>query len=99
MVLWPGTLADHAGFLKVFETYCRSDPSALLMTYSGHGWEEEEARQLAAVLEFAAQKCKMLDQNARPIVINLEGNHFGETGQRLIKSSVRFGKIFAGVRF
>ena len=88
----------HAGFVKIFEVYQRCDPGGVLNAYAGHGWEEEEARQLAAALEYAAQKCK-LQQTSRPIVVNLEGNAFGKVGERLIENAVRFGKIFAGVRF
>ena len=88
----------HAGFIRIFEVYQKCDPSALLGSYAGHAWEEEQGRQLAAALEFAAQKCKLLP-TARPIVVNAEGNHFGETGRRLIQQAVKFAKLFAGVRF
>ena len=69
-----------------------------IATYAGNSWEEAEARQLATMLEFAAQKCK-LQATSRPVMVNLEGNCFGEVGHRLIKGAVRFGKIFANVRF
>ena len=88
------------GFIKVFEVYQKCNPSATLATYSGHGWEEDQARNIAAALEFAAQKCKLSAQpGTRPLVVALEGNEFGDVGRRLIKQSVQFGKIFAGVRF
>ena len=48
-------------------------------------------------LEYAAQKCKLLP-TVRPFVLNAEGNHFGETGERLIKLAIKFSKVFAGVR-
>ena len=87
----------HAGFVRLFETYQRCEPSGII-SFAGNGWEEEQARQLAAALEFAAQKCKMLP-TSRPLALILDGNHFGETGQRLIKQALKFSKIFAGVRF
>jgi hypothetical protein len=87
----------HVAFVKIFEVYQRCDPSATLATYCGHQWGEEEARSLAAVLEYAAQKCKV-QQTSGPIIVNMEGNHFGDMGERLIKAAVKFGKIFAGVR-
>lgn len=88
----------HAAFVKIFEIYQRCDPSAQLATYCGHQWGEEEARSVAAALEYAAQKCKV-QQTSGPIIVNLEGNHFGDMGERLIKAAVKFGKIFMGVRF
>ena len=84
---------------QVFERYDKLNPNSVHSAYAGHGWEEGEARQLAAALEYAAQKAK-LPPTARPIVLNLEGNHFGETGRRLIRRAVQFGRVFApDVRF
>ena len=86
-----------AGFTKIFEVYQRCDPSGMHSTWAGHQWEEEEARQVAAALEYAAQKCKP-QSTSGPFLVNLEGNHFGDIGHRLIKGAVKFGKTFAGVR-
>jgi hypothetical protein len=86
-----------SGFIKIFEVYGRCDPSGMLGTHAGQAWGEEEARSLAAALQFAAQKCR-LQQTSRAVVVNLEGNHFGELGRRLIHQAVQFGKVFAGVR-
>ena len=65
--------------------------------YAGQGWEEAEARQIAVALTYAAEKCK-LHKSAGPLLVRLEGNHFGDMGERLIKAAVKFGKIFAAVR-
>ena len=56
-----------------------------------------ESLQVAAALEYAAQKCKP-QSTSGPFLVNLEGNHFGDIGHRLIKGAVKFGKTFAGVR-
>lgn len=85
-------------FVRLFEQYHAFEPSGLHTVYAGHGWEEEEARSLAAALEYAAQRCKLLP-TGRPLLLSLEGNHFGEVGKRLIRQAVQFGKIFADVRF
>ena len=88
-----------AGFIKIFEVYQRLDPvHGVLSTYSGHRWEEEQARQLAACLEFAAQKCK-LQATSGPVAIDCQGNAFNDHSRRLVKQAIQFGKIFAGVKF
>ena len=84
--------------MRIWEHYHKFDSSCLHTAYVGHGWEEAEARTLAAALEYAAQRCKLLP-TARPLVLNLEGNHFGEMGRRLVKQAVQFGKVFADARF
>ena len=88
----------RAGFVRIFETFPKCEPSCVLHAYSGHSWEEDEARSIAAALEYASQKCK-LHPASRPFTVSCEGNHFGETGVRLIQQAVKFTKIISGVRF
>ena len=85
------------GFIKAFESYQKCEPSAMLNAYAGHQWEEEQGRQLAAALEYASQKCK-LHPASRAVMLNIEGNHFDETVQRLIKQAIKFAKVFSGAR-
>lgn len=85
----------HSGFVRIFEAYSKCDPSAMHNAFAGHGWDEEGARSVAAALEYAGQKCK-LHPALRPIRLNLEGNHFGEKGQRLIIQATKFAKVFGG---
>ena len=79
----------------------RCDPSAAATgfgAYSGMRWEEGEARQIAAALTYAAEKCK-LHKSAGPLMVRLDGNFFGEVGERLISRAVQFSKTFAGAKF
>ena len=87
----------QSGFVRAFETYQKCDPSAMLNAYAGHGWEEEQGRHLAAALEYASQKCK-LHPASRAVMLNIEGNRFDDTVQRLITKGIEFSKIFSGAR-
>lgn len=86
----------EAGFVSLFENYRRADPMGALTAFSNMQWGAAEAKTLATTFAYAAEKCKL--RKAGTVRLRLEGNDFGEKGEKAIRNAVQFSKVFADVK-
>ena len=84
------------GFVQVFELYRDYDPDGFFAAYAAQGWSEEEAKQVASALGYAAKVCK---GTKSAVSLRLEGNNFGKAGQAAIANAIKASKCFSEVQF
>ena len=61
------------------------------------GWGEPEAKQVAAALAYASKHCVWAQAaRGKKVSLRLEGNAFGQAGQKAIELAVRGSKGFDG---
>ena len=78
------------GFVSIFDEYRDFDPEGFFAAWAAMGWGECEAKQIAAVLTYAAKVCKAKSA----VSLRLEGNQFGKAGQQVIEHAIKGSKSF-----
>jgi len=87
------------GFVRVFDAYRRFDPQGFFAAFAGQGWGEAEAKQVAAALAYAAERCPKGRTAQGGLSLRFEGNHFGPDGKRAIQRAVQSSRHFESVIF
>ena len=87
----------RAGFVSIFENYRAFDPDGFFAAFAAMDWGEEEARQVAAALGYAAKHCK--GAKSAGVSVRLEGNRFGTAGQQAIAKAIKGSRNFDGCMF
>ena len=83
-------MANSGRDRSIFDEYRHFDPEGFFAAWAAMGWGECEAKQIAAVLTYAAKVCKAKSA----VSLRLEGNQFGKAGQQVIEHAIKGSKSF-----